>query len=195
MKLTKYAKIHGITYKTALKWFHNGQIPNARQLNTGTIIIDDIYQSNQSNQQNEKICIYCRVSNHSRKNELDYQVQRCIDFCAANGFSIDKIYKEIASGMNDNRQKLWQMIETKPTKIIVENKDRLTRFGFIYLERLLNKLNCQIIVINKDFEDEHDLLKDFISIITSFCCRLYGLRRGNNKANKLKKELDENDKN
>lgn len=193
MKLTQYAKKQGITYKTALKWFHNSQIPNSRQLNTGSIIVEDydiIKPSTES-----KTYIYCRVSNHSRKNELEYQVQRCVDFCIANGWSIDKIYKEIASGMNDNRQKLWQMIDGKPSKIIIENKDRLTRFGFLYLERLLNKINCEIIVINKDEENENDLMKDFISIITSFCCRLYGLKRGYNKANKLKKELNKDDKN
>jgi predicted site-specific integrase-resolvase len=36
---------------------------------------------------------------------------------------------------------------------------------------------------------EKDLMNDLISIITSFCCRLYGLRRGQNKANKIKEEL------
>lgn len=38
-------------------------------------------------------------------------------------------------------------------------------------------------------KDETDLIKDLVSIITSFCCRLYGLRRGQNKALKLKQEL------
>ena len=43
---------------------------------------------------------------------------------------------------------------------------------------------------NKDEEDETDLMKDLVSIITSFCCRLYGLRRGQNKAKKIKAELE-----
>ena len=193
MKLTTWAKQQGITYKTALKWFHNNQIPNARQINTGSIIVDE--NKNIDSKKLNNICIYCRVSNYSRKNELEYQVKRCTNFCIANGWQIDKVYKEIASGMNDNRQQLWKMIESSPSKIVIENKDRLTRFGFSYLDKLLNKIKCEIIVINKDNEDEHDLMKDFISIITSFCCRLYGLRRGHNKANKIKQELKNNVKN
>jgi putative resolvase len=92
--------------------------------------------------------------------------------------------------MNDKRKQLCLMLDSNPTHIIVEHKDRLTRFGFNYLEKLLSKLGCEIVVMNRDSEDETDLMKDLVSIITSFCCRLYGLRRGQNKAKKLKEELN-----
>ena len=82
------------------------------------------------------------------------------------------------------------MIDSNPSIIIIEHKDRLTRFGFNYLEKLLSKLNCQIIVVNRDTEDEKDLIKDLVAIITSFCCRLYGLRRGSKKAEVITKELE-----
>lgn len=40
MKLSAYAKEIGITYGTALKWFHNGNLPvKAEQLKSGTIIV------------------------------------------------------------------------------------------------------------------------------------------------------------
>jgi len=189
MKLSQWAKKNGVCYLTALNWFHAGQIPNARQLNTGTILIDETIKV----EIKERTCVYARVSNQSRKKEIQYQINRIVEFANAQGISIDKIYKEVASGMNDNRLQLWKMIDSNPTTIIVENKDRLTRFGFNYLEKILKKQGCKIVVMNRDYEDEKDLLQDFISIITSFCCRLYGLRRGHNKAKKLKKEL--NDKN
>jgi predicted site-specific integrase-resolvase len=185
MKLSKWAKKQGICYLTALNWFHSGKIPNARQISTGTILIDDEVKMNLD----ENVCIYARVSNQSRKSEMEYQINRIIEFTNSKGLSITKIYKEVASGMNDNRKELWKMIDSNPTKIVVEHKDRLTRFGFNYMERLLKKQGCEIIVMNKDKEDETDLIKDLVSIITSFCCRLYGLRRGLNKAKKLKEEL------
>ena len=78
------------------------------------------------------------------------------------------------SGMNDNRKELWKAIDSKPTRIIVENKDRLTRFGFNYLERLLQKQGTEIVVINESEEDKEYLIKDLCSIIYSFCARLYG---------------------
>jgi len=187
MKLSEFAKINGIQYGTALIWFHKGMIPNARQLPTGTILVDDI-----SNESVERIVTYSRVSNASRRKELDYQVKRLSDFCAAKGLSIDQQYKEVASGMNDNRKQLWRMIDSNPTIIVIENKDRLTRFGYEYLKRLLQKQNIKIILINESESDEQDLMRDLVSIITSFCCRLYGLGRGYNKA-KIINEKTNND--
>jgi predicted site-specific integrase-resolvase len=185
MKLSEYAKEQGICYKTAYRWFKKGLIPNSKQISTGTILINKEIKNPE-----DKIFIYCRVSNHSRKDEMEFQVNRCTEYSNAKGYSIEKVFKEVASGMNDNRKELWKMLNSNPTIIIVENKDRLTRFGFNYLERLLEKLNCKIEVMNKDKEDEKDLIKDLVSIITSFCCRLYGLRRGYNKALKIQREIN-----
>ncbi|MEI7943063.1 MAG: IS607 family transposase, partial [Candidatus Riflemargulisbacteria bacterium] len=138
----------------------------------------------------EKIVIYTRVSSHNKKEDLNRQLERCVAFCGAKGLPITKTYKEIASGMNDDRVQLWKMIDSNPTTIVVEHKDRLTRFGFNYLEKLLLKLNCKIIVINKDYEAENDIIKDMISIVTSFCCRLYGVRRGAKKVGLIKKVME-----
>jgi predicted site-specific integrase-resolvase len=188
MKLSQWAKKQGITYRTAYTWFAAGKIPGAIQYPTGTIIIQDIPTINQ----NDSSCvIYCRVSTHFRKNELQYQVDRCEEFCRARGYSVTKVYKEIASGMNDKRKELTKMLDSNPSIIVVENKDRLTRFGFNYLNNLLCKLNCKIVVINEAHEDEQDFIKDMISIVTYFCCRLYGLRRSKNKISKIKKVLFE----
>ena len=182
MKLSKYAKKIGICYQTAWNLYNKKQIPGAYQLSSGTIIVPDDNVENPI----DNIVIYCRVSNQSRKKELQYQIDRCTNFCFNKGLSINKIYKEIASGMNDQRKQLTKMLDDRPTCIIVENKDRLTRFGFNYLETLLKKLNCEIVVINRDKEDEQDLIKDMVSIMTSFCCRLYGIRRGKNKSKEIK---------
>jgi len=190
MKLSKWAKQQGICYATAWRWFHAGTMPvKAYQHPTGTIMVEDNSSNNQDNQanlNNENVTIYCRVSSSNKKDDLKRQIQRCSEFACARGLSITKIYKEIASGMNDNRRELHRMLDSNPTTIIVEHKDRLTRFGFNYIEKLLLKQNCKIIVINRDEESETDLMKDLISIITSFCCRLYGLRRGTNKAKSIK---------
>ena len=94
--------------------------------------------------------------------------------------------------MNDHRRELMKMLEGNPTKVIVENKDRLTRFGFNYLDFFLKKNGCEIIVINKDNQNDTDLMKDFVSVMTSFCCRLYGMRRAINKVKKIKSDLNEN---
>ena len=63
----------------------------------------------------------------------------------------------------------------------MENKDRLTRFGFNYIKQLLENQNKTIIVINQTDDDTNDLMKDLISVIYSFSARMYGLRRRKNK--------------
>jgi len=156
MKLSTWAKLQGIHYKTAHKWFQTGKMPcKAVQLPTGTIIV---YPEQQVNEQIIKnAVIYARVSSYDRKDCLNGQIQRCTDFANSNGYVITKIYKEVASGMNDKRPKLIEMLDSSPTYIITEHKDRLTRFGFNYIDLLLKKLNCTIIVLNQDKDDETDL--------------------------------------
>jgi predicted site-specific integrase-resolvase len=189
MKLSDWCKAQGITYRTGWNWFKECKMPvTAYKTPTGTIIVQEETLEEVSNIPKE-CYIYCRVSTPERKKSLELQVDRCTNYANANGFIIKKIIKEIASGMNDKRSKLIKMLEAEPHYIIVENKDRLTRFGFNYLELLLNKLNSKIIVINESTEDKEDLMKDFVSIITSFCGRLYGQRRSRDISHKIKDDL------
>ena len=91
--------------------------------------------------------------------------------------------------MKDARPKLIKMLKSKPSSIVVEHKDRFTRFGFNYFEIPLPLLGCELVVMNRDSEEKDDLMKDLVAIITSFCCRLYGMRRGHAITSKVKQEL------
>ena len=42
MKLSQWAKKNNVSYQTAHNMFKAGKIPGARQLQTGTIVIDDL---------------------------------------------------------------------------------------------------------------------------------------------------------
>ncbi len=60
------------------------------------------------------------------------------DNCAAKGYPVAWVVKEIGSGVNDTRPKLLKLLtDPSVSVIVVEHKDRLTRFGYNYLERLL----------------------------------------------------------
>jgi len=188
MKLSTWAKKQGICYQTAWIWFRDGKLPvRAEQLPTGTILVFPEEKIEKDN----TCSIYCRVSSHNKKEDLERQRQRCEAFCLAKGWTITSQVCEVASGMNDKRQKLMKLLDSKATRIVVENKDRLTRFGFNYISMLAGKLGTEIVVINQTDSDKEDLMKDFVSVITSFCCRLYGLRRGRNKVREMKQELSE----
>jgi putative transposase len=68
---------------------------------------------------------------------------------------------------------------------VVEHKDRLTRFGFRYIETLLEVQGRSIEVVNAAENDKEDLLHDLASIIYAFCARLYGQRRAKRKTERL----------
>ena len=94
--------------------------------------------------------------------------------------------KEVGSGINDNRRKLLKLLaDPTTTVIIVEHKDRLTRFGFRYIETLLDQQSRRVEVVNLANDGKEDLLEDLVSIIYSFCARLYGLGRAKRKTERI----------
>jgi len=187
MKLSDWAKQQGIAYITAWRWFKQGKLPvSAYKTPTGMILVEPKLKNEI---RNKSTWVYCRVSSYDKKADLDRQIERCVAFCAVNGWAVTKAVKEVASGMNDHRPKLIKLLNAHPERLIVEHKDRLTRFGFGYFDCLLPKLGCELVVINRDKEERDDLLKDLVAIITSFCCRLYGLRRGQRRAKQIKEEI------
>lgn len=187
MKLSIWAKNKGVTYGTALRWIKEGKFPDKyEQLPSGTIIVDDTEQKDT----NKKYVLYGRVSSSNRKDDLSRQMDRLRNFANSNGLIISDEISEIASGMNDRRPKLLKLLQNKDVNIIIEHKDRLTRFGFNYINAMIESDNRKIIVMNET-EEKMDIVQDFIDIITSMCSRIYGVRSGINKKNNLMKYINE----
>ena len=186
MKLSDYAKSKGISYRTAWRMWKKGEL-KATQLPSGTVIVDTSAPITQG------VVIYARVSSAENKSNLESQAERLTRYCEAKGYQISGIVKEVGSGVNDNRKKLVKLLNQDDYHlIVVEHKDRLTRVGFNYLKVLLNKQGKDIEVVNLAEEEGSDIMQDFISIITSFCARIYGLRRRKRKTECLIKCLEEN---
>ena len=189
MKLSPYARSLGISYRTAWRWFKAGKVAGF-QADTGTIIVWEPSAAVTPTAVHHKTAIYTRVSAAENKDNLEGQVKRLLDYCAAKGYSIAAVVKEIGSGVNDTRPKLVKLL-TDPTigLIVVEHKDRLTRFGFNCLEQLLAMQGRKIEVINLAEDGKEDLVQDFVSIVTSFCAQLYGQRRSKRKTERIIAEL------
>ncbi len=164
-------------------------------MDTGTIIITDPTIETIPAAQPQKVAIYTRVSAAENKENLEGQAKRLLDYCAAKGYRVAAVVKEIGSGINDTRPKLLKLL-TDPTVtlIVVEHKDRLTRFGFHYNEQLLALQGRHIEVINLAENGKEDLIQDFVSIVTSFCARLYGQRRSKRKTERIIAELQDGEK-
>ena len=186
IKLSLFAKKNNITYRTAWQWAKDGKIDNLEITPSGGYLVNEVIEK-----ENKEIItdIYARVSNAEQKENLNNQAKLCEQFCISRGLTVRKIYKEVGSGMNDNRKMINKIFANPPTNLIVLYKDRLTRFGFNYIKEASTAKNCNLIIINENQSESEDLLKDFVVVITSFCCRLYGARRGQAKALKMKEEL------
>lgn len=185
MKLSTWAKRQGITYKAAWNMYSKGLLPQAYQLPTGTIIVPE-----ESDPKKEYVVTYSRVSSSENKDNLQAQSERLISYCNAKGWGTNENIKEIGSGLNDKRPKLIKIFqEAKATKLVVEHNDRLTRFGMEYLKLLCEKINCELVVLNPPQNEQEDLMSDFVSVITSFCARLYGQRRNKRNTEKLIESL------
>jgi putative resolvase len=188
MKLRTFAHRTGVRYETAWRWFKAGKI-KGRQLDTGTIIItEDIDQHPPSEL---VVVVYARVSANENRPNLDSQAERLCAYCAAKGWKVYKVVKEVGSGVNDGRKKLLALLaDPTITIIVVEHKDRLTRFGFKYIETLLAMQGRSIEVVNMTENPIEDLMADLVSIIYSFSARLYGQRRAKRKTEKIVQELE-----
>lgn len=118
MKLSDYAKKVGVHYHTAWRWYRSGRI-SGYQMETGTIIVtegDDVPPLQQ-------VAIYARVSSHEMKDNLQRQADRLVDYCAAKGWQVSKVVKEISSGVNDSRQQFLKLLsDPTVTIIVVEHK-------------------------------------------------------------------------
>jgi predicted site-specific integrase-resolvase len=179
MKLSEYAKANSISYQTAWRHLKLGLIEGARQLPSGTVVIDE----NPTIVKDEYTVIYTRVSSSENRDNLDAQAERLAHFCEVRGIVVNEVVKECASGLNDERPKLSKVfVNRRATRVVVEHKDRLTRFGFNYIKLLYPE--CEFLIVNQA-EDKQDLFEDFVSIVTSFCARIYGRRRSRRQTEQL----------
>lgn len=186
MKLSDYAKQAGVSYRTAWRWWKAGKLAGY-QTASGTIIIQE---STSARSLPARVVIYARVASSENRSNLDAQAERLTAYCEARGYTIHKIVKEVGSGVNDNRPKLLALLaDTSISLLVVEHKDRLTRFGFRYIETLFSAQGRSIEIVNQADNGTEDLLVDLTAIIYNFCARLYGLRRAKRTTERITQEL------
>lgn len=170
-----------------------------RRVHVGTVKTKELYgttyylDEDPSSEASMNI-IYCRVSNTKQQVDLKRQETILREYCVSNGIIPDKVISDIASGMNENRKGLHELIglvkDGKVKTVYVSYKDRLTRFGFDYFIYLFNLFGTEIKVVNLTSEEDfqQELTQDFISILHHFSMKLYSNRRKELK--KLKSEME-----
>lgn len=177
MRLKEWAREQGVSYRTALNWFHAGTLPvTARQLPTGTILVEPPKGST------GRTVAYCRVSSADQKDDLQRQAGRVAEECSTRGITVNATVTEVGSGLNGRRAKLARLLADPDVScIVVEHRDRLARFGVEHLEAALSAQSRRIVVLD-DAEMEEDLVREVTEVLTSMCARLYGRRSAAKRA-------------
>ena len=131
----------------------------------------------------DRVILYARVSGSDQVKDGDLRrLAHLKQYAKDRKYHVIDRVKEVGSGLNDKRPKLRRLMkllyERKADAIIVEYKDRLTRFGFNYLQDAVNTHGARIETVFDDIKKDatQELVEDMISIVQSFSARLYGRR-------------------
>lgn len=179
----------GVHAQTLRKWDNKGKIETIRtesgqrRYNITPILIK------QNKQETINLC-YCRVSSAGQKDNLENQVNYMKKL-----FPNHVIIQDIGSGLNFERKGLKKILDYANQKVIgqvvVAYKDRLARFGFSLIKQIVENSGGQVMVLNnRDFSKEEELVEDILSIITVFTARVSGLRSYRDKIEKDKTLLN-----
>lgn len=194
MNIKEVRQILKVTNRTICNYVRSGKIRFTKINERHYIYNDeDVYKMIGKKTEIRINVTYARVSLNKQKKDLINQSERIYSYAISSGIPIARQYEDIKSGMNFNDRKQFnllinEIIDKKIGTIVVENKDRLCRFGFDLFENFCKQFKTQIVVASevesKTYEQE--LTDDLISIVHYFSMKSYSNRR---KLNKIRLEL------
>ena len=115
-------------------------------------------------------------------------------------YPLYEIITDIASGLNFNRTGLNKIIDYaikgEIEIVVISYKDRLARFGYELIEKLItdySKGEGEIKIENKKEEEtpQEEITKDIISIMNIYVAKINGLRKYKKQ---IKEEISKNKK-
>jgi len=148
-----------------------------------------------------KAVVYARVNSSDQKSDLERQIQYLTQYCSSKGYRVD-VLSDVARGLKTDRRgllKLFNYIVNRQVDVVVVTyRDRLTRFGFEYLEYFFKQYGVRVeVAFGEEPRDAYqELVEDLIEIVTSFAEKLYGMRSHKKKrlVEGFKKLLEEVEK-
>ncbi|MEM1936365.1 MAG: IS607 family transposase [Sulfolobales archaeon] len=194
-RTSEVAELLNISVSTVKKWIKQGRLRALRVGKLWMIPESEVRRILSGVERREiRAAIYARVSSRKQETDLERQIERLRSYCSARGYKVVDVVTDVASGLNEKRsglQKLLDMaVKHEIDVVVVEFRDRLTRFGFEYLARFFESHGVRVEVVEeseKGYMDE--LVEDFVAIVTSFAARIYGKR--SQKFRKIKNTIEE----
>ena len=199
--ISEVAGLVGVTHKTLQRWDRDGTLPSMRMTKGKRrydldVVQKFIGQYNPTPKKDRPVCIYCRVSSHEQKQkgDLERQRNRMTEHCLKQGYKVEHILEDVGSGLSGLRPKLKTLFELvkeqKISKVVIEHKDRLTRFQFNVFEEFFGSHGVTIEYVDdgKNLPYEQEFANDIMALIASFSGKFYGKRSADRR--KAKKELE-----
>jgi resolvase, N domain protein len=196
MKAKDVLKILKVTRQTLTKYVKEGRIKVTVKGNGQyDYDVDDVYKLVNRDIE-RKTYVYARVATSNQKEDLDNQVHILKTFCFQNGYVLDGVYQDVASGISfEKRTQFFDLLDEvlagRVKKVIVVYSDRISRIGFELFNHLFTKHGCDIIVISEvgstDLDNE-EIFEDVVSLLHCYSMKIYSKRK-----DKVIKELIEDD--
>lgn len=176
--LRKAVNALGLHPNTLRKYADSGAIPSIKN-EAGQRLYDIETYINGPGDEVE--IIYARVSSYGQRDDLRGQINYL-----QKQYPYAEVIKDIGGGLNFKRKGLRAILERAMSgdklKIIVAHKDRLARFGFELIQYIIESNGGTVLVLNEVVHSpEQELVNDILTIIHTFSCRLYGLRKYRDK--------------
>jgi putative resolvase len=188
LRLSKAADLLGVTTRTLRAWDTAGTIKVVRSPGGHRLIPVSEVERLRGEAANKRAVtiVYARCSTKKQEDNLERQVGRLLEHCADQGWK-PELFKDIGSGLNDNRKQFKKMLrrilEPDVVRVVVEYKDRLCRYGFSVFQEYCLGLGVDVVILQEaeSREFEQEFAEDVVALIASFSARLYGRRGGRKK--------------
>jgi predicted site-specific integrase-resolvase len=183
----------GVTRQTLRNWDKAGKISVKRSpSNYRLVSLDEIARVQgemDAASGRTKTLAYARCSTEKQRDNLNRQVERLERWCKENGRDYE-MYCEIGSALNGSRKQVKRLIRRMAKgdvrELVIEYRDRLTRFGFDYFEEFCRAFGVRLVCLEEteSREFEVEMVSDITGLVTSYSARLYGRRGGKNRRTK-----------
>jgi len=174
----------GVSYPTLRRWIKEGRVRAVQTVGGKYRIPESEVRRLLSGVIGKEVraVIYARVSSGDQRSDLEQQIQYLTQYCSAKGYKVVDVLSDVASGLNTERRGLLKLfnyvVNRQIDVVVVTYKDRLTRFGYEYLEYFLNQYGVRVEVVygEEPKGTYQELVEDLIAMVTSFAGKLYGIR-------------------
>ncbi|MEV4756087.1 IS607 family transposase [Micromonospora sp. NPDC049559] len=189
MNLKEWAAATGISYATARRRYESGTLPvPAYRLGRLIMVGEPLTGAAPDAGQ---VVVYARVSSADQMPDLDRQVARVTVWATGQRLAVDRVVTEVGSAFDGHREKFLALLrDPSVSTIVVEHRDRFSRFGAEYVEAALSAQGRRLLVVDPS-EVDGDLVRDVTEILTSLCARLYGRRAAGNRVRRAVEAVTE----